>query len=125
MNVALRLLIADDSPMFRKLVGRYILEHSGVDVVGEAVSGTEALRLAGELKPDVVILDVNMPDLSCESVCTTLRKELPGTRIYLCSAHPDRTLQGIVSLVKANGILRKDSLKADLLVMIRDELGKE
>jgi two-component system invasion response regulator UvrY len=111
--------------MFRKLIARYLLKRRGIVVVGEAVSGDEALSQAKELKPDIVVLDVNMPDQSCAAVCIAIREERPETRIYLCSAHSDRVLHEIASSVEANGAIRKSSLKSDLLKMIRAELRKK
>ncbi|MEP7024391.1 MAG: response regulator transcription factor, partial [Actinomycetota bacterium] len=59
--MSIRLLLADDQPLIRAGF-RMILEETGdIDIVGEAQDGTEAVRLAGELKPDVILMDVRMP----------------------------------------------------------------
>ncbi len=120
--MTLRLLIADDSLMYRKLIARYLAKRRGVVVVGEAVSGDEALRQTADLKPDIVILDVSMPDQSCAKVCRTIRQQSPATKIYLCSAHSDGVLYEIASTVKAKGVLRKSLLRSDLLNMLEDEM---
>jgi DNA-binding NarL/FixJ family response regulator len=111
--------------MFRKLIARYLLKRRGVVVVGEAVSGDEALNRVEELKPDIMILDVNMPDQSCATVWAAIREHLPTTRIYLCSAHSDRIPPEIASSVEADGVLRKSSLGSDLMKMVQTELRKK
>ena len=111
--------------MFRKLIARYLLKRRGVEVVGEAESGDGALRQAAELKPNIVILDVSLPDRSCESVCAALKTQLPDIRIYLCSAHSDGVLHEMASSVEADGFLRKSLLRTDLLRMLEAELKEE
>ncbi len=123
--MALRLLIVDDSLMYRKLIARYLQKRRGIVVVGEAGSGEEAITRASELKPDIVLLDVSLPDQSCDKVCGTIRKQLPNSRIYLCSAHSDGVLHEIGSSVKADGVLRKSVLRTDLLKMLDKETGEE
>jgi DNA-binding NarL/FixJ family response regulator len=111
--------------MFRKLIARYLLKRRGIVVAGEAVSGEEAVSQAKELKPDIVVLDVSMPDESCATVCAAIREDRPETGIYLCSAHSDRVLHEIASSVEADGAVRKSFLRSDLLKMIRAELRKK
>ena len=71
-NISVRVLIVDDHPSFRASA-RTLLEAEGYEVVGEAENAVEALRSARELKPDLVLLDVQLPDLDGFEVCEQLR----------------------------------------------------
>jgi DNA-binding NarL/FixJ family response regulator len=83
-----RILLADDHDVVR-LGLRALLESSGMEVVGEAGEGREALRLAEELKPDVAILDVTMPGLNGIEAAAELRQRCPETHIVFVSMHSD------------------------------------
>ena len=83
-----RVLIADDHAFIR--IGlRTMLEQAGVEVVGEACDGREALRLAGELEPGVVVMDVSMPGLNGIEAAQSLREASPKTRVVMLSMHAD------------------------------------
>jgi len=58
-----RVLIVDDEPIARRGIRRYLAEHNGIEVVGEAANGISAVEQINELHPDIVFLDVQMPDL--------------------------------------------------------------
>lgn len=83
-----RVLIADDHAFIR--IGlRTMLEQAGVEVVGEACDGREALRLASELEPGVVVMDVSMPGLNGIEAAQSLREASPKTRVVMLSMHAD------------------------------------
>lgn len=63
MSDCLRVLIADDHPVFRSGLGALLGTEEGVEVVGEAATGQEAVRLVAETQPDVVVMDLHMPEL--------------------------------------------------------------
>ena len=119
--MVIKVLIADDSLMFRKLIERYLQNQPDVLVVGKAIDGAEAVTKAKELQPDVVFLDVDMPDQVTSTTCTAIRQTVPAAKIYLCSAHADPTLKEIAFSTNADGIVRKSSLRGDLLKIIRAE----
>ncbi len=85
-----RIVIADDEAVIRMGV-RCILEHAGHTVVGEASSGTEALRLVCELRPDLALLDIRMPPPDGIEAARRLKAECPVSVIFL-TAFTDRTL---------------------------------
>ena len=83
-----RVLLVDDLPDIR-LVMRLLLEADGrVEVVGEAADGAEAIRLAGELRPDAVVLDLRMPGMDGVSALPMIRDAAPGTVVVALSALP-------------------------------------
>ena len=90
MSQPLRLLIADDHPIVLAGVKALISADPRLQVVGEASDGATALRLAKELRPDAVILDIAMPGLTGIDVAIALRAELPASRVIILTVHEDR-----------------------------------
>lgn len=78
----MRLFICDDNEQYRSLV-RMVLERAGYDVVGEAGDGAQALAQAPVAMPDIVLLDVNMPNMSGFEALPRLREALPGAKILI------------------------------------------
>lgn len=103
-----RVVIADDHPALRAGV-RAVLEQTGrIDVVGEAAGGEEALRLVRALGPNVVLLDMEMPDLDGVAVAERLRAERSPTRVLAFSAHDDRAYVAAMLQAGAAGYVTKD-----------------
>ncbi len=70
--MTITVLIADDHPIVRSGIRNELLHHSDIEVMGEAVSGDEVLPLVGELRPDVLVLDINMPGMKAVQVLRNL-----------------------------------------------------
>jgi DNA-binding NarL/FixJ family response regulator len=85
---ALRVLLVDDTADVRLLVRMLLAERSGVDVVAEATNGLEAIELAAALQPDLIVLDIAMPELDGLSALPRLRTAAPESRIVMLSAFP-------------------------------------
>jgi DNA-binding NarL/FixJ family response regulator len=85
---ALRVLIADDHPLFRDGL-RSLLEARGIDVVGEATNGREAVARAKHLRPDVVLMDLNMPEMNGLAATRLLSAELEGVKVVVLTASED------------------------------------
>ena len=111
---SLRVIIADDHIVVRQGIRAVLEEVDGLEVVGEAGDGAEALALVEELSPDVVVLDVNMPGKSGLEVATELREEAHPARVLMLSMHddPEYVLQAVRS--GADGYVLKDVAPADL-----------
>jgi DNA-binding NarL/FixJ family response regulator len=82
----IRVVVADDFPLVREGVVRALNSDPGIEVVAQAENGTDALRVAEELRPDVMILDLRMPDLGGLAVLDKLRTSRPEIRIIVMTA---------------------------------------
>lgn len=84
-----RIVVADDHPLFREAVVRAVKERAEFELVGEAADGRDALELVRELSPDVVLLDVKMPELDGLAVLNAVTRDGLSTRVILLSAYLD------------------------------------
>ncbi|MEU8621883.1 response regulator transcription factor [Streptomyces sp. NPDC048623] len=113
-----RILVADDHPVVCDGV-RLLLRHDPrITVVGSAQTGAEAVRQAVELRPDVVLLDLRLPDMLAPEVIDRLRDEAPGVRVLLFTAYGDHA--GVRTALDhgADGCLLKDAATTDLTAAI-------
>jgi two-component system, chemotaxis family, chemotaxis protein CheY len=118
--MTLQVLIVDDHAGFRA-VARLVLEAGGFQVSGEASSGREALAAVAAHRPDVVLLDVQLTDVSGFTVSRELRLTAPGVRVVLCSVRAAGDYGGEVTRCGAAGFLPKGRFSAALLRRILDE----
>ena len=102
-------LIVDDHPSFRA-TARLLLEADGFTVAGEAATGTAALRAAAELAPDVVLLDVNLPDLDGFTVAQRLTQNGAGPMVVMCSSRDARDFGDLIARSGARGFVAKADL---------------
>jgi len=108
------LLLVDDHQIFREGLRVLIEQNQSATVVGEAGNGIEALRLVGELRPDLVVMDLNMPDMNGIDATREIMKKYPATKILALSMECDRFFVVEVLKAGATGYLLKDSAFAEL-----------
>lgn len=101
-------LIVDDHPSFRASA-RAILESDGFEVIGEAVDGTSALELLRTLRPDVVLLDVQLPDMTGFDICEECG-DLDETAVVLVSSRDAGDYDGLIQSSGARGFIPKADL---------------
>jgi len=119
MTPPIRILLADDHALFREGV-RLILETQlDLQVVGEAASGVAAVQQAQRLHPDVVVMDLTMPDGGGLEATETIKQELPETHVLVLTMHDDQGYFFRVLQAGASGYVVKGAQKADLLAAIR------
>ena len=114
----IRIVLADDHAVVRFGL-RSLLELSGMDVVGEAGDGREALRLAQELEPDAVIMDVTMPGLNGVDATEAMRECCPETRIVVLSMHSSSEHVHRAFAAGASAYLLKGSASDEIVTAIR------
>jgi DNA-binding NarL/FixJ family response regulator len=107
MRRAIRLLLADDHRMLREGLRRSMAE-LGFTIVGEARNGAEAVDLAAAVQPDVVLMDVTMPELDGVEATRQLKARLPGTCVIMLTMHADQDVLAEAIRAGANGYLVKD-----------------
>jgi two-component system, NarL family, response regulator NreC len=119
----LKVLVADDHTLVRQSIVKTVSGESDVEVVAEASDGVEALRLAEEHQPDLVLLDVAMPGLDGLSVATELRKKRPDVRIIMLTMHDDELSVERALSIPVDGFVSKSSAIAELVSAIASVRG--
>jgi DNA-binding NarL/FixJ family response regulator len=112
VNVGPRVLIVDDHPSFRASA-RVLLEAEGFDVIGEAADGATALAEARRLRPEVVLLDVQLPDFDGFDVAARLTGEAGSPAVILVSSRDGSDFGPLVTRSGARGFVPKAELSGD------------
>ena len=113
-----RLVLADDHRMLREGLRRS-LEEQGLSVVGEASDGEEAVRLARELEPDIVVMDLSMPVLDGIEATRRIRETTPDTKVVVLTMHGDADMVQRAIRAGAVGYLVKDCTTDEVVATIR------
>ena len=112
-------LLVDDNPNFLRIATRFLQQHDDIVVVGAAGGGQEALALAQDLQPDVVLIDLAMPGLSGLETIPRLRAMLPAVGIIALTMLDTNSYREAALEANANDFVPKASLDTDLLPAIR------
>ncbi len=115
----IRVLLADDHTIVRESLRIALHEAEDMEVVGEATTGREALHMTEELGPDVVIIDIGMPDLNGIDATGRIIGSNPDVRVIALSAHTERQLVTSMLDAGASGYLLKDSPLSELVHAVR------
>jgi DNA-binding NarL/FixJ family response regulator len=118
--VSIRVLLADDHTLLREGLRTLLDKQAGIEVVGESGDGHTALRLARELSPDVVMMDVSMPDLNGIEATQRILAESPDTKVIGLSMHAERRLIARMLQAGASGYLLKNCGIAEIVRAVRD-----
>jgi two-component system response regulator NreC len=110
----IRILIADDHGIVRKGLRLQLQQNNGFEVVGEATDGREAVRMAEELVPDIIIMDIAMPNLNGIQATSQVIKKNPQVGVIILSMHSDETYLTRTLAAGAKGFLLKESADKDL-----------
>lgn len=111
----LRILLCDDHPIVRAGLAAVIDLENDMSVVGEAADGEEAVRLAAELQPDVVVIDVTMPKLSGADATEQIKKARPDVKLLALTAHEDSGYVQLLLKAGASGYVLKRTAAEDLV----------
>jgi DNA-binding NarL/FixJ family response regulator len=116
---ALRILIADDHPLFRKGMRALLTTTPGTEVVGEATTGQEAIGLAAELQPDVILMDLQMPGINGIEATRQILHTSPHIRILVVTLFEDDASIFTALRAGARGYILKDAKEEEMLRAIR------
>jgi DNA-binding NarL/FixJ family response regulator len=119
MKPEINIVIADDHPVFRQGLRQIIATEHGINVVGEARDGAAALSMIQELKPDVAVLDINMPNMKGFEVACEIRRQGLKAGIIFLTMYDDERMFNEALNVGALGYLLKDSAISDIAESVR------
>jgi two-component system, NarL family, response regulator NreC len=115
----IRILLADDHAVVRQGFKMILAEQPDMEIIGEAGNGREALALAESLKPDIVVMDVAMPELNGIEATRRMGESVPHARVVALSMHKDSVYVREILRAGARGYLLKDSIAEDLVSAVR------
>ena len=116
---ALRILLADDHPLFRHGLASLLRGTSDLEVVGEATTGDEAVALANSLQPDLVLMDIRMPGVNGVEATRRILASRPTTRVLVVTMFEDDASVFTAMRAGARGYILKDADKDEMLRAIR------
>ncbi len=117
--MAIRVVLADDQPLVRAGLRVLIADTPGIDVAGEAATGDEAVRLAGDIRPDVVLMDIRMPGMDGIEATRMITAGEDATRVIILTTFDDDDYVYGALRAGASGFLVKDMVLEDILTAIR------
>lgn len=119
MREKIHILLVDDHAVVRQGFKMLLAAQPDMEIVGEAGNGREALELAGQLQPDVIVMDVAMPELNGIEATRRVADLSPRTRVLALSMHKDSVYVREILRAGARGYLLKDAISSDLLAAVR------
>ena len=115
----IRILLADDHAVVRQGFKMILNAQADMEIVGEAGNGRQAVELAEQLRPDVVVMDVSMPELNGIEATRRLASSVPHARVVALSMHKDSVYVREILRAGARGYLLKDAVDEDLIAAVR------
>ncbi len=125
MQNKIKIIIADDHHIFRKGILSIAAEDSTVEVTGEASNGEEALKLVRELKPDIAILDIDMPVMSGLDAARKIKEEGLNTKVVILTIHKDKEYFDEALELDIKAYVLKESIANDLIDCIKQVAAGE
>ena len=115
----IRLLLVDDHTVVRQGLIALLDGYDDIEVIGEATNGVEALKQAAAVKPDVILMDISMPEMDGIEATERLQRDFPESRILALTFHEDKQYFFKMLELGANGYVTKRSLADDVVLAIR------
>jgi len=118
--MALRVLVVDDHPAFRRALTSALRMVKSIEVAGEASGGFAAAEQAAEVKPDLVLMDLSMPDLNGIDAMRRIHKKTPDLPVVILTAHADPGVEKEARAAGASGFLAKGTTLEDLVLVLHE-----
>jgi len=115
----IKLLLVDDHALVREGIRSSLLRYPSIEITGEAANGKEALRKARQLCPDVILMDLNMPEMSGLEATPLIRKHCPNTRVIALTVHDNKEYVFRILRSGAQGYVVKDTSPEELIRAIQ------
>ena len=115
----INVLLADDHAIVRRGFRRLLEDDPGITVAGEASDGAEAIAMAAQLKPDVVVMDAAMPGTNGLAATAAITERHPGIAVLMLSMHSEQTLVRQALAAGARGYVLKNAMDLDLVAAVR------
>jgi DNA-binding NarL/FixJ family response regulator len=123
MSARLKILIADDHPIFRRGLCDVLATDAGLEIAGQAANGEEALKLVEELRPDIAILDVHMPKLTGLQAARKLVERKSAVKLVLLTMHEDEDLLNEALNLGIHAYVLKENAVEDLVRAVHAVAG--
>jgi len=123
--MGVKILLVDDQKIMRDVLRSFLEKQSGMEVVAEADNGLTAIKLTRKFRPDVIIMDIVMPDLNGIDATRRIVEEFPDAKVIALSMHSDS--QFVAGMLKAGtlGYLLKDCVLEELVLAVRAVLNNK
>jgi DNA-binding NarL/FixJ family response regulator len=118
-NRKIRLLLADDHSLVREGIRSSLVRYPAISVVGEAATGREAISKSRQLAPDIVLMDLNMPEMSGLEATPIIRKHCPDTKVIALTVHDSKEYVYQILRTGAQGYVLKDTSPEELVRAIK------
>ncbi len=122
-QIPLRILIVDDHVIVRQGLRELLEKQADMEIAAEASEGRTAIEMAREVAPDVIVMDINMPDVNGIEATRQIVANSPGIKVIALSMHSDKYLVTQILSAGASGYLRKDCAVEELIGAIRTVVG--
>jgi DNA-binding NarL/FixJ family response regulator len=116
----LRVLVVDDHPAFLRALTSALRMVDDIEVAGEADGGIAATRQAAELEPDLVLMDLSMPDLSGIDAMQEIHRRNPDLPVVILTAHADAGMEREARAAGASGFVAKGTALEDLVIVLHE-----
>jgi NarL family two-component system response regulator LiaR len=121
----LKIVLADDHEHFRRSLSSFLKLQEGVEVIGEAVDGEDVLVQVERKKPDLVLMDLEMPRRDGFEATREIKRRWPETRVVVISVYSSEVYRRAAREYLADGFIDKNSMKDALLAVLMDEQSRQ
>ena len=121
-NRTIKILLCDDNDNFRQLLNQYVQTLPGVEIVGEAIDGVDVIEKTELLNPDLVLMDLSMPNQSGLDATKTIKERWPDISVIILTLYEDTVYKELADEFNADGFIAKSSIKTQLPNVIQERL---